>query len=103
MFRLLRLTVVFTLLFPFAVARQEKAIPAEDGIQVPDGFEVKLFADNELAHDIYSMTLDIEGRVVVSSRGYVRTLIDDDGDGRADRFTTFAEGLASGAQGLCFE
>ena len=101
--KMFRLTVVFTVLFPFAVAGQEKAIPAEDGIQVPDGFEVKLFADNELAHDIYSMTLDTEGRVVVSSRGYVRTLIDDDGDGRADRFTTFAEGPASGAQGLCFD
>ena len=103
MVRSILLSFLFTALFPFAVGGQEKAIPAADGIQVPDGFEVTLFADNDLAHDIYSMTLDTKGRVVVSSRGYVRTLIDDDGDGKADRFTTFAEGPATGAQGLCFD
>ena len=103
MFRPLSLSGLFIVLLPPLVMGQEKTVPAEAGIQVPDGFEVRLFADNDLAPDIYSMTLDREGRVVVSSRGYVRTLIDDDGDGKADRFTTFAEGPATGAQGLCFD
>ena len=33
------------------------------------------------------MTLDATGRVVVTTQGYVKTLHDDDGDGRADRAT----------------
>ena len=28
------------------------------GIRAPEGFEVSLFAGDELAHDIYSMTID---------------------------------------------
>ena len=90
MFRPLSLSCLFIVLLPPLVSGQQKTVPAEAGIQVPDGFEVRLFADNDLAPDIYSMTLDREGRVVVSSRGFVRTLIDDDGEGKADRFTTFA-------------
>lgn len=103
MFRPLSLFCFFSVLLPPLVMGQEKTVPAEAGIEVPEGFEVRLFADNDLAPDIYSMTLDRNGRVVVSSRGYVRTLIDDDGDGKADRFTTFTDGPATGAQGLCFD
>lgn len=35
MVRSILLSFLFTALFPFAVGGQEKAIPAEDGIQVP--------------------------------------------------------------------
>lgn len=73
------------------------------GLKAPDGFEVTLFADDDLAHDIFSMTLDAEGRVVVAGRGYVKTLHDDNGDGRADRATLFSEIPASGAHGMCFD
>jgi glucose/arabinose dehydrogenase len=73
-----------------------------EGIRVPDGFRVTLYADDELAHDIFSLTLDSEGRVVVSGPGYIRTLIDTDGDGRADRFEQFSDKPASGAQGMFF-
>ena len=48
------------------------------------------------------MTLDSRGRVVVTSRGYVKTLHDDDGDGKADRATLFAE-TPTGGMGLCFD
>src|SRR6188768_3980670 len=68
------------------------------GVRVPEGFEVSLYADNELASDIFSMTIDSLGRVVVSGPGYVRILIDADGDGRAETFKQFADGPASGAQ-----
>lgn len=71
-------------------------------IRVPSGFEVSLFADDDLAHNIYSLTIDAHGQVVVSGPGYVRTLIDSDGDGRADRYETFADGPKTGAQGMCF-
>lgn len=72
------------------------------GIRVPDGFDVSLFADDELAHDIFSMTIDSHGRVVVAAPGYVRILEDTNGDGKADTVKQFADGPANGAQGLYF-
>jgi putative heme-binding domain-containing protein len=73
------------------------------GLKVPDGFEVTEFADNSLSNDIYCMTLDPEGRVVVSGRGYIRLLVDDNGDGRADRALDFAGAPKDGAMGLFWE
>jgi putative membrane-bound dehydrogenase-like protein len=72
------------------------------GLKVPPGFTITRFADDSLAHDIFSMTTDTAGRVVVSGQGYVRILIDDDGDGKADRAKEFVDGPRSGAQGLYF-
>ncbi len=72
------------------------------GVQAPDGFEVTLYADDDLAHDIYSMTIDSLGRVVVSGAGYVRILEDTDGDGRADAAKQFVDGPQNGAQGMHF-
>ncbi len=74
----------------------------ELGVQVPAGFEVSLFADDELAHDIYSLTIDSFGRVVVSGAGYVRILVDTDNDGIADTARQFADGPRTGAQGMYF-
>ncbi len=78
--------------------------PADDalGVRVPDGFEVSLYADDELAHDIYSMTVDAFGRVVVSGAGYVRILVDADNDGRAESFKEYSSEPKSGAQGMFF-
>ena len=73
------------------------------GFHVPDGFEVSLFAGDNLAHDIYAMTTDHEGLIVVASRGRVKVLHDTDGDGRADQATVFAEFPKSGAQGMYFD
>ncbi len=72
------------------------------GVQVPEGFEVSLYADDDLAHDIYSMTVDSFGRIVVSGTGYVRVLIDSDHDGKADTFQEYASEPKSGAQGMYF-
>ncbi|MBM80863.1 MAG: hypothetical protein CMJ78_09740 [Planctomycetaceae bacterium] len=69
-------------------------------LRAPDGFEVSLFADDKLAHDIYSMTIDAKGRVTVSGPGYTRILVDEDNDGKADYFEQFADGPKTGAQGL---
>src|SRR5262249_19242215 len=77
--------------------------PADDlGLRVAPGFKVTLFADQDLANDIYSMTLDAEGRVVVSSRGWVKTLHDTKGTGRPDRATLFAT-TPKGGMGLAFD
>ena len=72
------------------------------GLHAPDNFEITLYADEQLANDIYSLTVDSLGRVVVSSRGYVRILLDTDADGVADTAQQFADGPKSGAQGLHF-
>jgi len=76
--------------------------PIVNGIKVPDGFHVELYADDDLAHDIHSMTIDSKGRVVVSGPGYVRILIDSDNDGRADSFKQFADKPDTGSQGMFF-
>ncbi len=73
------------------------------GLRLPPGFAVTEVADSTLANDIYRMTLDPRGRVVVAGRGYIRTLIDDNGDGRADRAVDFADGPRDGAMGLLWE
>jgi glucose/arabinose dehydrogenase len=75
----------------------------QHGLRVPPGFEVTEFADGKLANDIYCLTLDPEGRVVVSGPGYIRVLVDDDHDGRADRALRVADGPRDGAMGLWWE
>lgn len=89
---------LLTVLSGVSIARAGEA----HGVRAPEGFEVSLYADDELAHDIFSMTVDSLGRVVVSGAGYVRILIDSDQDGRADTFRQFSDGPATGAQGLYF-
>jgi putative heme-binding domain-containing protein len=87
------------LLHPLAVLH---AAPPH-GLRLPDGFEATEFADNTLANDIYCLTLDPKGRVVVSGRGYIRLLVDDNGDGRAERAVDFAGAPKDGAMGLFWE
>ncbi|MCA9057865.1 MAG: HEAT repeat domain-containing protein, partial [Planctomycetaceae bacterium] len=70
------------------------------GIRVPDGFQIELFADDDLAHDIYCMTIDSQGRVVVSGPGYIRILRDNDHDGRADSYHEVCQLPETGAQGM---
>ena len=72
------------------------------GLRVARGFRVSLYADASLANDIYAMTLDARGNVVVTSKGYIRTLLDTNGDGVADSSREFAT-TASGGMGLCFD
>ena len=72
------------------------------GILVPPGFRVDHYADDDLAHDIHSLTIDSHGRVVVSGPGYVRILIDEDNDGKADSYRQFSSAPKTGAQGMFF-
>jgi putative heme-binding domain-containing protein len=91
------------LLYLLAVVSVSSAKDSPHGLCVPDGFEVTEFADSQLANDIFSMTLDPRGRVVVSGRGYIRLLVDDDNDGKADRAIDVADGPKDGAMGLLWE
>ncbi|MDB5390064.1 MAG: Cytochrome c, partial [Planctomycetaceae bacterium] len=94
------IVLTFSLLSQFYV----NSIQAQEnvGLTVPEGFSVSLYADDDLAHDIYSLTVDSQGRVVVAGRGYVRILIDEDGDGKAEKYKQFSEVPANGAMGMFF-
>ena len=83
---------------PAAAAPTEESV----GLAGPEGFEVTQFAGDDLAHDIFSMTFDPRGRVVVAGKGYVKILHDEDADGRAERATLFSEFPRSGAHGMVF-
>src|SRR5260221_3819192 len=72
-------------------------------VKLPHGFAAYLYSDQALANDIYTMTVDDAGRVLVAGKGYVRVLIDDDGDGRADRAIDLIDGLKDGPMGLMAE
>jgi putative membrane-bound dehydrogenase-like protein len=87
----------------FTPAADPAATTVQCGLRVPAGFEVVEFADDKLATDIYCLTVDPRGRVLVSGRGYLRFLLDDNHDGRADRAIDFASVPKDGAMGLFWE
>ena len=78
-----------------------RAQTIQHGLRVPDGFEATEFAGSDLANDIYCMTLDSKGRVVVSGPGYIRLLLEK--DGRATQALDFAGAPKDGAMGLFWE
>ena len=73
------------------------------GLQVPAGFSISEFAGPDLANDIHCLTIGPAGQILVSGRGYLRQLIDSDGDGRADRVLDFKHPPRDGAMGLLWE
>jgi putative membrane-bound dehydrogenase-like protein len=97
--RLIRLA--YALLLIQHAGAQLVPVP-EFGVRIPRGFGISLFSDSDLANDIYAMTLDSRGNVVVTSQGYIRTLLDTDGDGRADASRDFAT-TRTGGMGMCFD
>lgn len=73
------------------------------GFRVPDGFEVSLYAGDDLAHDIFSMTTDAKGRIAVAGKDYVKILHDTNRDGKADKATLFVKSSKTGAHGMYFD
>ncbi|MCA9082394.1 MAG: hypothetical protein KDA58_17680, partial [Planctomycetaceae bacterium] len=77
------------------------------GFHLPPGFEIELFADEQLIDKPLNMAWDSRGRLWISStleypypakpdvvpRDSIRILEDTDGDGRADKVTVFADRL----------
>ena len=90
------------LLFARFTLAADLAPVTELGLRVERGFAVTLFAGNDLAPDTWCMTIDSRGRVVVGNGQSIRTLIDDDEDGAADRVIEFAK-LERGVMGMCFD
>jgi putative membrane-bound dehydrogenase-like protein len=96
-------TNVLVLAIHLAAMTPAAAQTVQHGIRVPAGFEVVEYADSRLANDIYCLTIDPKGRVVVAGRGYIRILVDDNDDGKADRAIAFADSPKDGAMGLLWE
>jgi putative membrane-bound dehydrogenase-like protein len=94
------------------ITKMQLPLPAEESMRrmvTPEGFHVELFAaEPELGGKPLAMTWDERGRLwLVESVDYpnelqpknqgrdrIRICEDTDGDGRADKFTVFAEGLS---------
>lgn len=76
---------------------------AAEEFSLPPGFEIVEFASQDLAPDIYTLTISPRGDLTVAGRGYIRVLKDDDGDGAADRAVEFADSPRDGAMGLWWE
>lgn len=72
------------------------------GLRLERGFRITEFAGNNLAPDTYCMALDPAGRVVVANGDSIRVLLDQNGDGVADDFVTFAT-VQRGVMGMCFD
>lgn len=105
MFRRLRTTLGIaccTALVISVITVRPAQAAEETGLLVPKGFQVELFADDDLAHDVFNLTFDAQGRPVVSGPGYIKILLDTDGDGRADRAQQFADSPRNGAMGMYF-
>src|SRR5688500_1229407 len=91
------------LIIAFSSRGQSGLVAVDDlGLRVARGFRVTQYADASLANDIYAMTLDTRGDVVVTSRGYIRTLLDNNEDGIADSSREFGA-TGTGGMGLCFD
>lgn len=56
-----------------------------DNFTAPEGFEIKLVADHSMTGSVINMTMDTQGRPIVSrEREFLYTLIDEDGDGASE-------------------
>ena len=81
-----------------AAATEEQRVP----LHVPPGFVATRYAGDDLAHNIFSLTTDHEGNVVVSGPGYIKRLLDTNGDGVADQAQLLSTFPGSGAHSLLF-
>jgi putative membrane-bound dehydrogenase-like protein len=100
--KLSRALVALATLPSFVQAAETLVTDETLGLRVAPGFRVTLYSDSDLANDIYAMTLDSRGRVVVTSPGWIKTLEDTNGDGKADQATLFGE-TKTGGMGMCFD
>lgn len=95
--------IIFRVVTTVCSALHAQSLPADSpGFRVPPGFRVTLFADEKLANDIFAMTLDARGRVVVTGPGYIRRLEDSRGTGKADKAILYGT-TRTGGMGLCFD
>lgn len=102
---LLSLAATLFLLFSLNAGVAGSRLLAEDdpGITIDSGFKISRVATDKIASNIFCMAVDPLGRVFVSGPGYIKVLVDSDGDGVFEDAVLFSERLKSGAQGLAFD
>src|SRR6516164_6932329 len=96
------LLTALTLLWSLSQEPEKLQTVEELGLRIAPGFRITLFADHTLANDIYAMTLDSKGRVVVTSQGWIKILEDRNGHGKVDQASLFAV-TRTGGMGMCFD
>lgn len=76
---------------------------ASNGFKLPPGFSITQVAGADLANDIYCLTFAPTGELLVSGRGYIKQLVDTDGDGKFDQLVLIADHPKDGAMGLLID
>jgi putative heme-binding domain-containing protein len=71
--------------------------------RLPRGFTATAAAEDGVATNISALAVDPSGAVFVSGPGYLRRLVDADGDGRFESAAEVAPWFADGAMGLLVE
>lgn len=103
-FNMYRLAVLSLTVFSGAVSSFAAwSMAADEDIQVAEGLTIRLIADDELVPDCSTIACDWQGNVIASGPGYIRRLVDEDGDGRMDSQLTLVDALGHGAHGLYLE
>jgi putative heme-binding domain-containing protein len=89
--------------FMLAVFACSQVAFAQNSITVPEGFKITKVAEDSLATNIYTLTVDGNGHPVVAGPGYIKRLIDKNRDGIYDDYQLMSNLPRNGAQGLCFD
>lgn len=79
----------------------ELAPQADVGFKVAPGFQIETLATDAVTPNARSLTVDPSGQIVVSGPGYIRKLLDLNGDGAIDQWSHFAT-TKSGASGMVY-
>ena len=83
--------------------RAERSKIASEAVKVARGLTIRHVADDDLVPDCTALETDIEGRLFASGPGYIRELLDRDGDGIYDATRSVIDAPAHGAHGLCID
>ena len=101
--RIFGISLSIALCLVVSVNGQTSKDVAARGFILPPGFSIAEVAGPELANDIYCITFSPQGHLVVSGRGYVKQLIDEQGDGIFDRAVLLADHPKDGSMGMLIE
>lgn len=90
--------------FPVLLYLSLSCAGAKETVVVPEGFTVRQFAGNDMAPDIWCMTIDPDSdRICVGGPGYIRFILDEDDDGVGDRSVLFTDAVRKGPMGLLID
>ena len=76
---------------------------ADDSIDVAEGLTIRLIADDDAVPDCTSITVDSSDNIIAAGPGYIRMLLDSNGNGTIDDSILLTDHPRHGAQGLCVD